>query len=118
MKTISIGILVTAILTFFGNDPLIGKWQTKPSPTGNTTGVVFKTDNSFDGYINKKPFVTGRYTLQDSIFSFTDNGCNGAKGVYKIIFFSQGDSIRFEPISDSCVERMKGMSKSVFGRVK
>lgn len=43
--------------------------------------MVFKADNSFEGYVNRKPFVTGNYVLTDSIFSFIDNGCNGIKGV-------------------------------------
>ena len=41
-----------------------------------------------------------------------------AQGVYSITFFSNGDSIRFKAISDSCVERMKGMERTVLGKVK
>lgn len=112
---------MTAIAAFTflpEKDILTGRWETRPSEKGNTTGVVFKPDNSFEGYVNKKPFVTGKYTLQNNTFSFTDNGCEGKEGVYKAIFFSNSDSLRFECIADSCSERKKGMTTMVFGRVK
>lgn len=118
MKTIS---LVTAALFFVAclvKDKLTGRWETKPSVNGNVTGVVFKEDGNFDGYVNKKPFVTGKYTLQDSIFTFTDNGCNGAQGVYKILFFSNEDSVKFIAISDDCAERKEGMERTILGRIK
>jgi hypothetical protein len=114
-------LLIAAAIATVGlttADKLTGRWETQPSEKGNITGVVFKADNSFEGYVNRKPFTTGNYTLQDSIFSFTDNGCNGVRGVYKIIFFSQSDSLRFIPISDSCTERKNGMSRMVLGRKK
>ena len=117
MKTIFISVVLIAAFSFTINDKLTGRWETAPSAKGNVTGVVFKPDNSFEGYVNKKPFTSGRYTLQDSIFSFTDNGCDGMQGVYKIIFFHDADSIRFEPITDSCTERKEGISRMVLGRV-
>jgi hypothetical protein len=118
MKPIIISILAITIASFITKDKLIGRWQSKPSPKGNITSVFFKSDNSFEGFVNKKPFVTGVYTLQDSIFSFVDNGCNGKKGIYRIIFYSNSDSIRFDPINDSCAERKEGMSKLILGRIK
>jgi hypothetical protein len=118
MKAILISMALFTLTVATEKDKLTGRWETKPSEKGNTTGVLFKDDNSFEGYVNRKPFVSGKYVLQDSIFSFTDNGCDGARGVYKIIFFSDADSIRFEPISDSCMERRAGMSRTILGRVK
>jgi hypothetical protein len=106
------------ILTLPAGDKLTGRWQSLPSPKGNVTGVLFKPDNTFEGYINKKPFVTGSYTFEDSIFSFVDNGCEGRRGIYKIVFFSNEDSMRFVPVSDSCDERRNGMSRLVMGRVR
>lgn len=113
---ISTAIMALVVLT--NQDKLTGRWQTKPSEKGNTTLVVFKPDNSFEGFINKKPFTTGTYTLQDSIFSLTDNGCNGVRGIYRIIFFSNSDSMRLEPINDSCTGRKEGMSRLILGRMK
>ena len=118
MKVLLITTAMIALFAYTTADRLTGRWETKPSINGNITGVVFKPDNSFEGYINKKPFTSGNYTLQDTIFTFTDNGCAGMQGVYAITFFSNGDSIRFKAISDSCVERMKGIERTVLGKVK
>jgi hypothetical protein len=118
MKAILIPTVIMALYALPLNNQLTGRWQSKPAPNGNVTGIVFKTDNSFEGYINRKPFVTGQYTLQDNIFSFVDNGCDGQRGVYKVVFFNNADSIRFEPINDSCTRRKDGMIRLVLGRVK
>ena len=118
MKTMMLVIATIGFFSFAMNDLLTGRWESKPSKNGNVTGVVFKPDNSFEGFVNAKPFVSGIYNLKDSIFTFVDNGCDGKTGVYKTIFFSQGDSLRFEPLSDSCTERKEGMSRLVLGRVK
>ena len=101
-------------------DTLTGRWESIPSEKGNITGAVFKTDNSFEGYVNKKPFVSATYTFNpaDSMFSFIDNGCDGMRGTYKIMFYSNSDSLRFHPISDSCEDRKNGMLRLVMGRVK
>ncbi|WP_213086930.1 hypothetical protein [Chitinophaga agrisoli] len=117
MKIVLLYVAVMASIVM-AEDRLTGRWESQPSPKGNVTGVVFKTDHSFEGYVNKKPFVSGTYTLQDDIFTFSDNGCEGKRGVYKIFFFSNADSLRLIPIVDSCAERKQGMSKLVMGRVK
>lgn len=115
-------ILAACILlvSFFFDNPLIGRWESKPSAKGNITGVVFRNDSTFEGYVNRKSFASGtyQYNTKDSVFSFTDNVCNGVKGVYKIVFFNQADSLRFQFISDSCTERRKGMEQLVMGRFK
>ena len=113
-----ISAAIMALVAFTVTDVITGRWETKLSQKGNTTTVVFKSDSSFEGFINKKPFVSGRYTFQDGILSFVDNGCDGKKGVYKGIFFSNGDSLRFESITDSCDERRNGMIRTILGRVK
>lgn len=120
MKTV---MTITVIILSFvssSNDPLTGRWETKPSSKGNVTGAVFKNDSIFEAYVNKKPFASGkyRYNSKDSILSFTDNGCNGTEGIYKIIFFSMSDSLRFKAIADSCTERRDGMQRLIMGRVK
>lgn len=118
MKTVLLTAMIMTLVAFTTGDPLTGRWESKPSEKGNVTGVIFKPDNSFEAYVNRKGFASGEYTLQDNIFSFTDNGCSGYKGIYKLIFFSNGDSLRFEPISDSCTEREQGMKRLIMGRVK
>jgi hypothetical protein len=120
MKTMMIITAIIFSIATFSNDPLTGRWETKPSAKGNITGVVFKNDSILEGYVNKKPFTSGiyRFSTKDSILSFTDNGCNGAEGTYKIIFFSMGDSMRFKAIYDSCTERRDGMQRLIMGKVK
>ena len=115
MKT---ALIALATLLFIGENNLTGRWESVPAPNGNVTGVVFKKDNTFEGYVNKKPFVTGKYTLEGDVLTFTDNGCNGAKGVYKLNFFSGTDSLRFQPVNDTCSGRKAGMSRLIMGRVK
>lgn len=118
MKIILISFLAMMFTSFTREDKLTGKWETQPNENGNVTGVSFKPDNSFEGYVNKKPFTSGTYTLKDDVFTFSDNGCNGVEASYKIIFFSNNDSLRLQPITDSCVGRRNGMSRLVLGRVK
>ncbi len=120
MKIISMLCVITAFFVFAVNDPLTGRWETKPSAKGNVTGITFKGDSIFEAYVNKKPFASGKYHFNssDSILSFTDNGCNGAEGIYKIIFFNTADSMRFKAIYDSCDERRDGMQRLIMGRVK
>jgi hypothetical protein len=88
---------------FIRENKLIGRWESKPSEKGNVTGVVFK-DSTFEGYVNKKPFVSGVYKLENDLLSFVDNGCEGKRGVYKIVFFGDSDSLRFEPIAQRNVQ--------------
>ena len=115
-------VLVSAamltLFSFTSTGSILGKWETKPSDKGNVTRVIFKPDNSFEAYINKKPFASGTYTVEDDVLSFVDNGCNGAKGVYKIIFFASTDSMRFEHITDTCTNRKNGMARLILGRIK
>lgn len=119
MKTLTMLLLIATSLAFTTTDVLTGKWESK-SEKGNITGVIFKEDGSFEGYVNRKPFVTAEYTYspEDNILSFVDNGCNGARGIYKIHFYANADSMHFEPISDSCEERKQGMLRLNMGRVK
>ena len=108
------------LITFFGSTPknkLTGRWETRPSDKGNITGVVFNQNHTYEGYINKKPFVSGKYILRRNTITIEEPGCNGVKGVYKLIFFSGSDSLRFEPISDDCNDRREGMSRTILGRV-
>src|SRR5687768_2693743 len=111
MKKLLLAAPLLMLFSFVLTDALTGRWESKPSIKGNVTTVIFTEDNTFEGFINGKAFVSGSYTLKDSIFSFVDNGCDGKSGTYKLDFFSNGDSLRFKPISDSCEERRNGMTR-------
>ena len=118
MKVIFIVAMVLALASFTDENRLTGKWESPPSEKGNVTSVVFRPDLTFDGFVNKKLFVTGTYKLNSDTFSMVDNGCEKKNNIYKLIFFHVEDSIRFKIIQDACEGRMVGMSKVVLGRVK
>ncbi|MRG48784.1 hypothetical protein GFS24_26985 [Chitinophaga sp. SYP-B3965] len=118
MKVLMVSIVAMMFAVFHPEDKLTGRWETKPSDKGTVMGLLFKSDSNFEGYINKKPFVSGTYTYKDDTFTFVDNGCDGMKGVYKIEFFSNVDSLRFKPIADSCDKRRERMIRLVMGKVK
>jgi len=118
MKRTFLTVISICLLAFLPKNKIVGRWETKPSPKGNITGVVFNSDNTYEGYINKKPFVSGTYSLRRNLITIEETGCNGLRAVYKLIFFSHTDSLRFEPISDSCTERKEGMKRTILGRVK
>ena len=74
---------------------------------------------TYEGYINKKPFVSGTYSFNnaDSVITIHEGSCNGVTTTYKVNFFSNADSIRFTVI-DSCEERKQGMQRLVPGKVR
>jgi hypothetical protein len=111
---------ITTLITLASTINLTGRWESPLSVKGNVTGVVFKTDNTFEGYVNKKPFVSGTYTFsaEDSMLTMQDGGCAGITAIYKVNFFSNGDSMRFTAINDSCIQRKEGMQRLVMGKVK
>ena len=81
-------MLYSALLVFYafaGENQLIGRWKSKASEKGNVTGVVFK-DSTFEGCVNRKPFVSGVYKMAKDTFSFVDNGCEGKRGVENYLF--------------------------------
>lgn len=119
MKTIIFSAITFLLLTSIKEIKLTGRWESV-SRTGAVTGVLFKDDGTFNGDVNKKPFVYGtfKFNEKDSLFTFSDNGCQGAEAVYKINFFSNSDSMRLKAVEDPCLERKNGMEQLVLGRVK
>lgn len=114
---IRILLLITVILTTISKHSILGRWESK-SATGNTTGVVFKEDHSFEAYVNRKPFTTGKYYMHGDTLHFNDTGCGGSEGIYKTNFFADGDSLYWAAISDTCTERRNGMQRLRMGMVK
>ena len=116
MKTTFVSAIMILLFGLSPNE-LTGKWERKLAG-GNILGFRFKPDNSFEAYVNKKPQASGMYTLRGNVFTILSNGCPGIKGTYKINFFSNSDSLRWEVINDSCERRRQGISNIAFGRVK
>jgi hypothetical protein len=118
MKKLFVFSIILVLAAFVPKKKLVGRWETRPSEKGNVTGVIFYKDHTYEAYVNKKPFVSGKFSLRRNTITIEETGCNGAKGVYKLIFYSGSDSLRFEPISDTCSQRRGGMSRTILGRVK
>ena len=117
---ILIPVLMLMGVAFIKAGKITGHWETRPSPSGNITAAVFRDDSSFEGYVNNSVFVSGTYFFSpaDSVLTITDNGCNGLTGIYKILFFSNSDSMRFAVVRDNCEERKQEMEGLIMGRIK
>jgi hypothetical protein len=116
VKPIFFAAIISAIIAFSGKERLLGRWESQPSPSGNISGIVFKADNTYMAYTNRTPFTSGVYSLRDSLLTIRESACE-QPGTYKTIFYASGDSLRLQPVTDSCTERAKGISRLVFGRV-
>jgi hypothetical protein len=116
MKIICI-TAIAMVCAFTGNNRLTGTWQ-RLSSSGNIHTITFSADNTFEMQVNGTPRVSGDYSLTDSIFSIEDFGCPDMKGTYKIKFFGNSDSCRFEAISDPCDARVQQANGAVLFKVK
>ena len=56
MKALIISLATILFFAFTSEDMLTGRWETKPSEKGNVTGVIFRADNSFEAYVNKRNY--------------------------------------------------------------
>src|SRR6188474_567619 len=120
MRIYLITCIMMFLLAFTDTDPnpLIGKWETKPSDGGNITAVIFKDNNEFESYINSTAYINGTYTVKGKVISITDDRCGDITGTYEMIFFSHSDSLRFQAIDDECGRRKFAIENTILGRVK
>lgn len=119
-KTFLFPIILLALVTVsFVNPPdsLVGRWQ-KRSPKGVTLGAVFRADSSYDGFVNGKSFVSGKYYVRQDTFRLQDASCNARYyGTYKLTFVTS-DSVRLMVIEDTCGGRRRGTDGLAMSRVK
>jgi hypothetical protein len=113
----SLVVLTLLLFAFTAPQSITGRWETI-QPGGNTLGMIFKPDNHFEGYINRKPFVSGTYTFNDNTIVMNGNGCIDILGKYRIHFLKNTDAILWEVISDNCAARKKGLDNVVFSRIQ
>lgn len=99
------------------DNSLLGRWESV-SKTGAVTGVVFKADRDFEVFVNRKAFTSGKYRVQGDTLIFSDTGCGGSEGMYRNLFYHNGDSLRWTLIYDTCTERARGMQALRLGRKK
>lgn len=111
-------ILILAACTNKSSN-IVGRWETK-SQKGNIVIGVFKADDSYEGYFNKKLFTKGTYSFKEGVVTFEDDkmtACSDIKGSYKVTFFAD-TAIRFDVINDSCKPRNEGSNGVVYVRLK
>lgn len=97
---------------------LLGNWDSHSMYEGNpfVLEARFKPSGDYDGFGNGKHFVTGKYRLAGDTLFLKDALCNlDYEGVYTLTYFK--DSIRFDVIEDTCMQRNNGTNKVAMGRI-
>jgi hypothetical protein len=113
-------IVLFASLSFIAGNPLVGRWEYTSAKPGAPFKLlaVFRANGTFDGFINKKEFVSGTYRMKLDTLYIADPTCNVQyKGVYKVEFFGQRDSLKFHVIRDTCTGRREGTDGFLFKNV-
>lgn len=115
---LSLGVIAVAAVAFTDPiNPMAGRWQQRFS-SGAMMLVNFRPDGTYDAFVNKKAFVSGKYHVRQDTVSISDESCNpDYYGTYKLHFFAQ-DSVRWNVIQDTCGGRRSGTDKGTLGRVK
>lgn len=116
--TRSVGFIGLVILSSFAIDPpspMVGRWQQQLN--GVTLLFNFRSDGSYDGFVNGKSYVTGRYYVRQDTIGVADGKCNPIYfGTYKLQFLVP-DSVRFTAILDTCRDRRETVPTLALGRV-
>lgn len=119
-KALIFSLIGIALATVSFTDPIntiTGRWQRK-NASGRILMANFRSDGSYDGFINGKPFVSGKYYVRQDTFAISDASCNiNYYGTYRLHFLS-ADSVRFAVIQDTCGGRREGTDKLALGRIK
>lgn len=118
MKTIAI-LAAAACLALATENRLTGRWEGCPdAEDGAVMGALFGEGGNFNGSCNGRAFADGNYAVKGDTLSFTDNTCMGVEARYRLLFFSNGDSLRLLAISNGCEQRRTCVERTVLGRVK
>lgn len=98
---------------------LEGEWDAHLAYKGKPYVVTgrFKENGTYDAFIDGKLIVSGRYrTVGDSAY-FKDGNCNmDYEGLYQLVYYQ--DSVRFDVLEDTCMERVRGSSGLAMKRTK
>ncbi|QEM02593.1 hypothetical protein DIU31_003325 [Mucilaginibacter rubeus] len=110
-----------AVLSFTADsNPLVGKWEYSSTQPGGPFKLlaIFRANGTFDGFINKKEFVSGTYRMKQDTLYISDPTCNARyEGIYKVEFFSRRDSLKFHVVQDTCKGRREGTDGFLFKNV-
>jgi hypothetical protein len=113
-------IVFCAVAFTVDNNPLVGKWEYSGTSQGQPFKLlaIFRTNGTFDGFINKKEFVSGAYHMKHDTMYISDPTCNDKyDGTYKVEFFGQLDSLKFHVIQDTCTGRREGTNGLLFKKI-
>lgn len=113
-------ILFSAIAFASDTNPLVGKWEYSGTSQGQPFKLlaIFRVNGTFDGFINKKEFVSGAYHMKHDTMYISDPTCNDKyDGIYKVEFFGTLDSLKFHVIQDTCTGRREGTNGLLFKKV-
>lgn len=113
-------ILVLLAVLSFTNPPhkLVGRWKPNMGPDVSAV-AAYRTDGTFDIFLNGKTFVSGKYRVSQDTLSISDPICGtGYYGTYQLTYITE-DSIRQTLIQDTCRVRRNSVAYSpTMGRVK
>jgi hypothetical protein len=101
--------------------PILGRWELKGIDQGQPFSflVVFRTNGNYDGFVNKKTFVSGTFHMKHDTLYIADSICNSAyEGMYKVQYHGQQDSLTFHVIRDTCRARREGSDGFTFKKVR
>jgi len=69
------------------NNPLVGKWEHSGKSQGQPFNLmaIFRANGTYDGFINKKEFVSGIYHMNNDTLYIADGTCSDKYyGTYKM----------------------------------
>ncbi len=116
-KALIVSLFIAALTAFSFSippDTIVGRWQ--QTVKGATALLVFRSNNTFDIFINGKVFTSGKYTVRQDTFALADPACRiDYYGTYKLNFFAP-DSVRFTAIADTCKGRRGDLHNFTAGR--
>jgi hypothetical protein len=113
-----LGISLFGMSFIYDTSPIVGRWEHifKDGPTNFL--VVFRADGTYDGFANKKAFVSGTYKMKNDTLYISDPTCNSKyAGTYRVEYFGKQDSIKFHVIQDTCIGRREGADGLVYKHI-
>ena len=100
---------------------LLGRWEFRSVEQGSAFSflLIFRNNGKYDGFMNKKTFVSGTYHMQHDTLYISDPIYDSAyQGTYKIEYHGKADSLTFHVIRDSCRARREGSDGFTYKKVK
>lgn len=118
-----LGTIIVLSITFsftLPDNQILGRWnKIQKTPEGQIDLMfVFRADSTYDGIVNGKAFINGKYFIKNDTMSISDNSCNLAYyGTYRLKYYAK-DSLLFTAISDTCKQRYQGAHGLVLNKMQ